>query len=674
MNDLANLTIRIQSTSAVAASKDLDTLTKTAVGAETATNSLSASTTRLDKSFAALERDVTSLEKSLGIASGRGRTFATVTKDLDRSFAALERDVTTFERSLDRAYVTQGRFAATAQQAYAAQRRQQEAARGAAVATESASRATMLYDRNGQRVARTLILMSSAMDVFGGTSDDATRKVLGGAAKIASAYALGGPVFGSIIAGLEVFSFLQQEADKFFKFLQRGSPIVNRALATTDQLMEDMRSRETPVERLNREIDELIGKISTLETAMGRLQAPTRSRGSIQADINKLDEDYNSLPGFSLTGRSKFFAQPRYVKERRALERELATVVNPVVMDREKDATKEILAIRREQLRVEEALREQRLDVSSIENQTVNMLLAAKGRKENELVLETRLSEITKQIGSLTRANSKVFDEQLEILYRQAEAYGAQLEVVRKLNELNRQRTERRELELLRAVTGELRDQVQLVHQVEGFLEEGRSKGFITEFVALKNREPVIRFAQDTFEIVSGALSDGIVDGIYNGFENGADIVLRASQTYVKMVVDTWLQKGVNQALTATFNGGLLQNAFGALSGAQAFNPLPQAQAATAAFQAGVTAAGATFAASATVAATTFQAGVTAAGATLVASATQAAAIMGLSNLAGAATSAVPAAVAPLVAAPAAIPGVPLPSVGGGGIGCGPGG
>lgn len=123
----------------------------------------------------------------------------------------------------------------------------------------------------------------------------------------------------------------------------------------------------------------------------------------------------------------------------------------------------------------------------------------------------------------------------------------------------------RRQLETMRAITGEQQRQVELAHAVEDMRRNGVSESLVQAFSLEKAKEPILATFREITGSITQTLSSGIVDGLESGFSNADEVIHTIWRSTLTTLLNDLL-KMVADGLTSSFSSGL-GGVFGSLFG-----------------------------------------------------------------------------------------------------------
>lgn len=387
---------------------------------------------------------------------------------------------------------------------------------GAAMATSlsAASKASSALGDNigkavGQRMAQGFLLASSAMKVFDKTQDEATKGLLEGGAKIATAFAVGGPVFGVVIAGLEMWAMKQEEATKKIKEAHEAS-----------RRLSDFRNEARDAFRALQDEE-----ASAVEKLTRKIEAQEEIMESLRSKIRVSD-----MFGGRATDR--------------------ATVENEL-KDRER-----IVAKLSEQIRMEQALESLRLGSLGKTKEIAALRMEAAGVPTGEIGLRQQIEDYERRIAALQGIQTNEARKQVRELTLELEGTRELLGLHQDIAATKVNEDLMREIESRSAVTDEMRRQLDLAREITDWTKKGASPALIEQLKAATLRAQVIQEWQPVFRTIESALTDAIVDGLTNGFRNGGDIAKRLVNTLLSQLIGSIVSSGINALMGGILGGG----------------------------------------------------------------------------------------------------------------------
>ena len=361
----------------------------------------------------------------------------------------------------------------------------------------------------GQKVAQGFLLASSAMKVFDKTQDEATKGLLEGGAKVASAYAIGGPVFGTVIAGLELWALNQEKVARKQKDLMEAARRQSDfRLDAADTLRALMDEDATATEKLTRKIREQGDIIE-----------------AVQSKVN-VAKRFGDANGTLATNEAELRDRERIVK---ALG---------------------------EQLRLEQALEGLRLADLSRSKEIEALRMEAAGVPTAEIGLLQQIATYQEKIAALRGVDSEAARRTTRELALQLEGTEQLLVVTREIGRSKVNEDLSREVETRLAITDEMRRQVELSREIADWTKKGASPALIEQLKAATLRAQVIQEWQPVFRTIESALTDAIVDGLTNGFRNGGDIAKRLVNTLLSQLIGSIVSSGIQALMGGIFGGG----------------------------------------------------------------------------------------------------------------------
>ena len=374
-------------------------------------------------------------------------------------------------------------------------------------------------------IAKFSLLMSSASKNFADAQTKAFGDALEGASKIAMAAHVGGAGFALLIGGLETYAALkkaldQQELDRVKDLEEHTKTVAKLRLDAAGTLKSLLDAQKSEGEKLADQVEKIAGTIEALQSKLAvsaRLPESSTSsakmsrgaEGSTKAEIADQTEILRILT------EQKRVADAKEMRQRDALSK-----------------TREITA-----------LEMQRADIPS-----------------NEIALLQQINDLSKERSDLDGVNLKDAKVKVRDLTLEIEGTQQLLDLTRQINRERADKSLQREVDLLRAVTDEETRQVQLNQKIEDLRKQGASDTLISQYVALKAREPMLQFVKGLSQTLESGITDAIVSGVMDGWDSAAQIwrnVVRSLLTQtIQSLVGTLLQSVVGSIGGALGGGG----------------------------------------------------------------------------------------------------------------------